>query len=974
MKFLTKKGLINKIVLALLILMLFNALIPTNISFGKSDETFGGKLLKPVVDLLLALGDVVVDIIHNALFGINKALIRIDMDNGILEFLGTIIIGVVAAVIIAIAGGLIVGVAAKIIAAIAAKITVPLVTTGITTAAIGTIIAVSLKGGIYAGALAHSSFFGNEVVLPIYQISPEEIFSGKIDALNVNFFSNEDSKQETIATYDNELIYSSKTMRYGNDTVTNIKNELANYGYSGDVGLENILADKTIATWESNNISYEAKTVTNTRFEGSTPIIDIQLNIYKTTKTETIVENNSIAKQLKPTIAKWYYTLRNAAIVVMMLVLLYVGIKILMCSTAPEKAKYKNMLVDWVVALCLIFVMHYIMAFVMNISDSFIKLVSTIGEENKQLIEDEDGKISKELKSDEMVALGINADDVIIEKGYYDADSNYTYPENYIQWDAKNIMGLVRIQAALKESGSYIYIGYVLCFLVLVFFTMFFLFTYIKRVIYLAFLTLIAPLVAMTYPIDKINDGKAQAFNMWLKEYIFNLIIQPAHLLLYTVLISSAYELANENVLYTLIAIGFLMPAEKLLRKMFGFDKAQTPGLLGGAAGAAILMNGLNHVFRRKPPQRGKDMISSKGNQGNAEEQNIDSEGIDMMNLVEGTVQPPTVPPDGTWQPPAIIQNQNTEDEGNIIDLPIENYSDSDGTWQPQAIIQNQNTDADLDNPPVIPLEINKQEKTNDSTNLPQKLSRFASMRSGLKLAGQEYARQKLTRAYNNVITGQPLRKMSNMATGVLAGAGTAMLGAAIGIASGDPSKTAQYATAGAAGGYAIGARDRKPNIDEEEIRKEYLKGKHGSIEEYKKAQLAERSKKYIQDSKNVKDFQEKLNIENMQKAQEKLKEYSFCIDKGITDINDIATVAKLMEEKQWSQQKAVSAAIYYKKAGKQPRKMGKKDRENIEYIYSNALKKNGITDKVQLEDGVLKMCRTVDEFGDVREKLTFVK
>ena len=40
----------------------------------------------------------------------------------------------------------------------------------------------------------------------------------------------------------------------------------------------------------------------------------------------------------------------------------------------------------------------------------------------------------------------------------------------------------------------------------------------------MAFLTIIAPLVALTYPIDKINDGKAQAFNMWFKEYIFNLL------------------------------------------------------------------------------------------------------------------------------------------------------------------------------------------------------------------------------------------------------------------------------------------------------------------------------------------------------------------------------------------------------------------------------------------------------------------
>ena len=53
----------------------------------------------------------------------------------------------------------------------------------------------------------------------------------------------------------------------------------------------------------------------------------------------------------------------------------------------------------------------------------------------------------------------------------------------------------------------------------------------------MAFLTLIAPIVSLTYPIDKMNDGKAQAFNMWLKEYIFNALLQPFHLIIYFIFI-----------------------------------------------------------------------------------------------------------------------------------------------------------------------------------------------------------------------------------------------------------------------------------------------------------------------------------------------------------------------------------------------------------------------------------------------------
>ena len=45
---------------------------------------------------------------------------------------------------------------------------------------------------------------------------------------------------------------------------------------------------------------------------------------------------------------------------------LYVGIRMAISSVAEEKAKYKKMLVDWVVSLGLLFVLHYIMVFVVR--------------------------------------------------------------------------------------------------------------------------------------------------------------------------------------------------------------------------------------------------------------------------------------------------------------------------------------------------------------------------------------------------------------------------------------------------------------------------------------------------------------------------------------------------------------------------------------------------------------------------------
>ena len=152
--------------------------------------------------------------------------------------------------------------------------------------------------------------------------------------------------------------------------------------------------------------------------------------------------------------------------------------------------------------------------------------------------------------------------------------------------------------------------------MILIYYTFDSLVVYIKRTLMLAFLTMIAPLVAMTYPLDKMNDGNAQAFNMCLKEYIFNLLIQPFHLILYTMLVGSAIELAQSNVIYAIVAIGFIFQAEKILRKFFGFDKASTIDTNGSTVGGMLAMAGINQLKRIGNMGKKKDGKNG-GNSGN---------------------------------------------------------------------------------------------------------------------------------------------------------------------------------------------------------------------------------------------------------------------------------------------------------------------------------------------------------------------
>ena len=164
------------------------------------------------------------------------------------------------------------------------------------------------------------------------------------------------------------------------------------------------------------------------------------------------------------------------------------------------------------------------------------------------------------------------------------------------------------------EKGTY-QIGMGAMYLCLVIETVMFVVIYMKRLFQLAYLTMVAPIVAFMYPLDKVGDGKAQAFNTWLKDYIFNALLQPLHLLLYTVFIAAASDLFSKNIIYALVIYGFMIPAEKYFKKLLGFDKASTGGggPLGGAIGGPMAMEGFRALTGLGPGGRGGKGGSGSG-------------------------------------------------------------------------------------------------------------------------------------------------------------------------------------------------------------------------------------------------------------------------------------------------------------------------------------------------------------------------
>ena len=214
MKTLNKNSFVKKLIFALIIILLICAAVPNTISYAAdAEESFGGKLLKPIVDLLLSIGDIAMNFIHNIIYGSYDPIIKVDLDTTLIEYiviiLGAIIAIAVAALLIFGAAAISGAVIAKVATIVAAKeITVASV---LTPKVIGMIVVAAIpltaKTGIVAGAYIHSEWFGDEAVLTQYKITPEEIFSGEVDLLRANFFSSdaEETRIDTVSVFNLEI-------------------------------------------------------------------------------------------------------------------------------------------------------------------------------------------------------------------------------------------------------------------------------------------------------------------------------------------------------------------------------------------------------------------------------------------------------------------------------------------------------------------------------------------------------------------------------------------------------------------------------------------------------------------------------------------------------------------------------------------------------------------------------------------------
>lgn len=888
------------------------------------------------------------------------------------------------------------------------------------TLAFSTVLTV-LKDGAIAGIVTFyiSGYMANaalpeDFVLPQIKLSPYEIFANQVPLFDVDFFNPMDDLSRTVVTTPSKTEEKEITLNYEEVTedkkkyakfnfadhdfkvdITNAKEATTAYEAALSDSKTDLIGKAVLEYFKSNGenigntsingenaVLYQIKTDTNTYkvkqyASGTGNSTKTTYAYYKTVTTDAETEEvvlESTAKQLQSTISTWYVVLRNVALVALLSVLVYVGIRIIISSSAGDKAKYKQWLMDWIVAICLLFTMHYIMSF----SNIFVKKLTNLVDatdiiENGDTLPDgvsgtadpngvsksngpqvftiDDDKKVKKAK--EVLESG---DDSSEFSGLFVKENGKTV----LKWPTSNFMAQARMLLQYQDSDdavnnyAYASIGYKIIYIVLVLYTFIFAFTYLKRVVYMAFLTLIAPLVALTYPIDKMNDGQAQAFNKWFKEYIFNLLIQPLHLILYMVLVGSAFDFASKNLFYVVIALGFMTQGEKLLRQFFGFEKAHTPGFLGGPAGAAIMMGGVNKLLGR-PPHGGKPP-KGVGNSSSSSE-SIDSGKINYKNdLDTSSIYGLKEASSDSEAGATSSVNKKTGNNGVLNG----NANTNTGTNANAGVTSGRDKfDPKLLNKKALKRMNNNGTKIRNVSagpNVPFKVKKINGVKRGVSNMLANQGQRIRLRSQNK----KPLRSLARGVAGV-AGAATAMTAAGlVGITSGDPSKAAQYMTGAAIGGYkfADGFGDKAADIVDDVKSDVDAYQQAADPREYKKKQIEKNFKEAENNIKLQNELAERLG--GREEAKEAMEQVGKdCIGYGLSDARDIATVYEL-NENGYETEDAIKTIKAVKDYGKNTSKLGHKDREDFKKTIEDRVRKQMPEDAKEDEvkntlDGVIK-------------------
>ena len=166
----------------------------------------------------------------------------------------------------------------------------------------------------------------------------------------------------------------------------------------------------------------------------------------------TDVGANSITMKIRESIATWYIAFRNIATVCLGFTIVYIGLRLAISTVASDKANYKKMLINWITAILIVYFIHIVMIFVLNVNDALLKILYP---------------------------------------------SNLSTDEIYLT-----------IRTRLNDLRFIAWLPALIIYTVLFIYSWMFLWVYIKRYFTVLILIILAPLVGVKYAIDSAGKGQ----------------------------------------------------------------------------------------------------------------------------------------------------------------------------------------------------------------------------------------------------------------------------------------------------------------------------------------------------------------------------------------------------------------------------------------------------------------------------------
>lgn len=146
--------------------------------------------------------------------------------------------------------------------------------------------------------------------------------------------------------------------------------------------------------------------------------------------------------------------------------------------------------------------------------------------------------------------------------------NNFRY--TLLEGGVRNFEADIFVKIFTKVSLTTDYTISIITIMYLIFLQVKYFAVFLKRFLSIAIMTLIAPIVAVTYSLDRAGDNKSQIFNGFISEYIQTAMLAPMYALMYIIFMLLLGGIATTQPFLGVIILTFFQKIEKQMKALFG--------------------------------------------------------------------------------------------------------------------------------------------------------------------------------------------------------------------------------------------------------------------------------------------------------------------------------------------------------------------------------------------------------------------